>query len=172
MDVLSFLLVPFVASLVYTGILSYLGVHVVERGVIFVDIALAQLAALGAAVAVLFGMDVHGEGAYAVSLAFTFLGAVVFSPVKSRSGRIPQEAIIGITYAVASAAAILAMSKAVGETEHLKDMLVGNILVVSWREVRNTALLCAAVGAFHYLFRKKFLLISTNQAAAEAPGVS
>src|SRR3989304_9276216 len=115
MDVLAFLIVPFVASLVYTGILAYLGVHVVERGVIFVDIARAQLAALGAAVAVLFGMDVHGVGAYAVSLAFTFLGAVVFSTVKSRNREIPQEAIIGITYAVASAGAILAMRKAVGD---------------------------------------------------------
>ena len=172
MDVLAFLSVPFVASLVYTGILAYLGVHVVERGVIFVDIALAQLAALGATVAVLFGMDVHGGGAYAVSLIFTLLGAVIFSTVKSRSGRIPQEAIIGITYAVASAAAILAMSKAVGETEHLKDMLVGNILVVSWPEVGRAALLCALIGAFHYAFRRRFLLISIDPKAAAAQGIS
>ena len=172
MDVLIFLAAPFVASLVWAGILAYLGVHVVERGVIFVDIALAQIAAFGATIAILFGMDVHGVGAYAVSLAFTFLGAVVFSTVKSQNRRIPQEAIIGITYAVASAAAILAMSKAVGETEHLKDMLVGNILVVSWTEVRNAALLCAVVGAFHYLFRKKFLLISMSPAAAQAQGIS
>ncbi|MBI2818515.1 MAG: metal ABC transporter permease [Acidobacteria bacterium] len=172
MDVLAFLLVPFVASLVYTGILAYLGVHVVERGVIFVDIALAQLAALGAAVAVLFGIDVHGGGTYTVSLIFTLLGAVIFSTVKSRSGRIPQEAIIGITYAVASAAAILAMSKAVGETEHLRDMLVGNILVVSWPEVGRAALLCALIGAFHYAFRRRFLLISIDPKAAAAQGIS
>lgn len=172
MDVLTFLAAPFVASLVFTGILAYLGVHVVERGVIFVDIALAQIAALGATLAILFGMDVHGAEAYVVSLAFTFLGAVVFSTVKSRSGRIPQEAIIGITYAVASAGAILAMSKAVGETEHLKDMLVGNILVVSWPEVGRAAVLCALVGAFHYVFRRKFLLLSTNPQAAGAQGIS
>lgn len=172
MDVFAFLLVPFVASLVYTGILAYLGVHVVERGVIFVDIALAQIAALGAAVAVLFGMDIHGGGAYVVSLSFTFLGAVIFSTVKSRSGRIPQEAIIGIAYAVASAAAILTMSKAVGETEHLKDMLVGNILVVSWPEVGQAALLCALIGAFHYIFRRRFLLISLDPRAAAAQGIS
>ena len=172
MDVLAFLIVPFVASLVYTGILSYLGVHVVERGVIFVDIALAQIAALGAAVAVLFGMDVHGEGAYAVSLIFTFFGAVIFSTLKSRSGKIPQEAIIGITYAVASAGAILAMSKAVGETEHLKDMLVGNILVVSWPEVGRAAVLCALIGAFHYAFRRRFLLISVDPKAAAEQGIS
>jgi len=172
MDVFIFLAPAFVASLVWTGILAYLGVHVVERGVIFVDIALAQIAALGAALAVLFGMDVHGSQAYFVSLSFTFLGALVFSTVKSRTRRIPQEAIIGITYAVASAAAILAMSKAVGETEHLRDMLVGNILVVSWIEVGRAAVLCALVGAFHYVFRSKFLLLSTDPQAAETQGIS
>ncbi len=117
-------------------------------------------------------MDLHGAEAYWISLVFTLLGAAFFSLVRSRDSRIPQEAIIGITYAVASAAAILAMSKAVGETEHLKDMLVGNILVVSWREVGTTAILCAAVGAFHYLFRRKFLLISANPEEAEAQGLS
>lgn len=172
MDVLKFLLAPFIASLILTGIHAYLGVHVVERGVIFVDIALAQIAALGATVAILLGMDIHGQGAYWVSLAFTFLGAAVFSVLRSRDSRIPQEAIIGITYAVASAAAILAMSKAVGETEHLKDMLVGNILSVSWPEVGKTALLYSAIGAFHYVFRKKFLAISMDAVAAEAQGIS
>jgi zinc/manganese transport system permease protein len=174
-DVLKFLLAPFIASLILTGIHAYLGVHVVERGVIFVDIALAQIAALGGAVAILLGVDIHGQGgstAYFVSLAFTFLGAAVISVLRTRDSRIPQEAIIGITYAVASAAAILAMSKAVGETEHLKDMLVGNILSVSWPEVGKTALLYSAVGVFHYIFRKKFLAISMDAAAAEAQGIS
>ena len=172
MDVLRFLLAPFVASLILTGIHAYMGVHVVERGVIFVDIALAQIAALGATVSILFGMDVHGSATYWVSLAFTFLGAAVISVLRTRDSRIPQEAIIGITYAVASAAAILAMSKAVGETEHLKDMLVGNILSVSWTEVRNTALLYSAVGVFHYIFRHKFLAISIDAKAAEAQGIN
>src|SRR6266498_4664864 len=124
MEILPFLFWPFMASLILTGIHAYLGVHVVERGVIFVDLALAQIAALGATVAILIGMDAHGGGSYWISLAFTFLGAAVFSLLRVRRQRIPQEAIIGITYAVASAAAILAMSKATGETEHLKDMLV------------------------------------------------
>ena len=122
--------------------------------------------------AVLLGVDVHGAAAYWISLAFTLLGAAFFSLVRSRDSRIPQEAIIGITYVVASAAAILAMSKAVGETEHLKDMLVGNILVVSWAEVGTVAILCAAVGAFHYGFRQKFLLISANPEEAVAQGLS
>jgi zinc/manganese transport system permease protein len=172
MDILPFLLWPFVASLILTGIHAYLGVHVVERGVIFVDLALAQIAALGATIAILIGMDPHGRGAYFLSLAFTFLGAAIFSLARTRRGHIPQEAFIGIAYAVASAMAILAMSKATGETEHLKDMLVGNILAVSRPEVIKTAILYGAIGLFHYIFRKKFLLISTDPAAAEASGMS
>jgi zinc/manganese transport system permease protein len=173
--VLSFLAAPFVASLILTGIHAYLGVHVVERGVIFVDLSLAQIAALGATIALLLpitGGDAHAPITYWVSLAFTFLGAFVFSTIRSRRARIPQEAIIGICYAVASAAAILAMSKATSESEHLKDMLVGNILAVSWPEVGRTALLYGAIGAFHYIFRHRFLMISMDPKSAEASGIS
>jgi len=172
MEMLQFLWLPFLASLVLTGIHAYLGVHVVERGVIFVDLALAQIAALGAVVAILVGVDPHGRGSFWISLAFTFLGAAVFALVRGRRLHIPQEAIIGISYAVASGASVLGMSKATGETEHLKDMLVGNILAVSGPEVAWTAALYAAIGLFHFLFRKKFLLISTNPKAAEAQGLS
>lgn len=172
MEILPFLLWPFVASLILTGIHAYLGVHVVERGVIFVDLALAQIAALGATIAILVGMDPHGQGAYWLSLAFTFIGAAIFAFARTRRGHIPQEAFIGIAYAVASATAILAMSKATGETEHLKDMLVGNILAVDKREVVKTAVLYGAIGLFHYVFRRKFLLISTDPAEAEARGMS
>ena len=172
MDILPFLIWPFVASLILTGIHAYLGVHVVERGVIFVDLALAQIAALGATIAILVGMDPHGRGAYFLSLGFTFLGAGIFALARTRRGHIPQEAFIGIAYAVASATAILAMSKATGETEHLKDMLVGNILAVSRAEVIKTAVLYGVIGVFHYFFRKRFLLISTDPATAEASGLN
>lgn len=172
MEIFLFLLAPFVASLILTGIHAYLGVHVVERGVIFVDLALAQIAALGATVAIVVGMDPHGRGSYWISLGFTFLGAAIFAFARTRRGHIPQEAFIGIAYSVASAMAILLMSKATGETEHLKDMLVGNILAVSWPEVRKTAILYALVGIFHYVFRKKFLLISMNHEKADSLGVS
>lgn len=172
MEIFAFLIAPFVASLILTGIHAYLGVHVVERGVIFVDLALAQIAALGATVAIVVGMDPHGRGSYWISLGFTFLGAAIFAFARTRRGHIPQEAFIGIAYSVASALAILLMSKATGETEHLKDMLVGNILAVSWPEVRKTAILYALVGVFHYVFRKKFLLISMNHNKAEHLGLN
>jgi len=175
LSTLEFLAAPFVASLILTGIHAYLGVHVVERGVIFVDLSLAQIAALGATIALLLpftGQDPHGPWVYWISLLFTFIGAAIFSTIRSRRARIPQEAIIGISYAVASAAAILAMSKATSESEHLKDMLVGNILAVSWPEVRRTAFLYAAVGLFHYVFRRQFLSISVDHDKAEADGLN
>src|SRR5437867_2604211 len=174
-SILAFLAAPFVASLILTGIHAYLGVHVVERGVIFVDLSLAQIAALGATIAILTPVangDPHAPEVYWISLLFTFIGAFVVSTMRGHKARIPQEAIIGICYAVASAAAILAMSKATSESEHLKDMLVGNILAVNWSDVRKTALLYAAIGAFHFIFRHKFLAISMDSVKAEAQGVS
>src|SRR4029078_13698008 len=164
-SMLAFLAPCFAASLILAGIHAYLGVHVVERGVIFVDLSLAQIAALGATIALLLPMsngDPHAPVVYWVSLLFTFMGAFIFSTIRSKRGRIPQEAIIGICYAVASAAAILAMSKATSESEHLKDMLVGNILAVSWSEVAKTAILYGVIGAFHFVFRHKFLAISMS----------
>jgi zinc/manganese transport system permease protein len=173
MDTLTFLLPPLAASLILAGIHAYLGLHVVERGVIFVDLSLAQIAAFGSAVAILvpaIGGDPHSTGVYWMSLGFTLVGAVVFSTVRGQRARIPQEAIIGICYAVASAATVVAMSKATSETEHLKDMLVGNILAVSWDEVGKTALLYGAIGLFHYVFRKRFLALSFNHDAAPNGG--
>src|SRR5207247_9253555 len=111
-----------------------------ERGVIFVDLALAQIAALGAVLAVVYGLDPHGGESYWISLGFTFLGAAIFAVARTRRGHIPQEAFIGIAYAVASAMAILFMTQATGETEHLKDMMVGTILPVSWADGRRAEL--------------------------------
>jgi zinc/manganese transport system permease protein len=171
--VIELLLPAFAAGLVLTGMLSYLGLHVVERGVIFVDLSLAQIAALGATIGVLFGHDIHSRAAYFFSLGFTFLGAAIFAFSRvHRRTRIPQEAIIGIAYAVAAAAAILAMSKVSGETEHLKEMLVGNILSVSWSEIARTAALYIVIGAVHWFLRKKFLVISLDEAEAERQGLS
>ena len=175
LSVLQFLAAPFVASLILTGIHAYLGVHVVERGVIFVDLSLAQIAALGATIALLLpfsGGDPHSPQVYYVSLLFTFIGAAIFANIRVKNARIPQEAFIGICYAVASAASILAMSKSTSESEHLKDMLVGNILAVSWHEVIKTAILYGIIGIFHYVFRKQFLAISRSHGNPEATGLN
>jgi zinc/manganese transport system permease protein len=171
MSIFQLLLPAFVASLIVTGIHAYLGLHVVERGVIFVDLSLAQIAAVGSTVAYLAGYDLHSTAAYLFSLGFTFLGAGIFAFSRvHRKTRIPQEAIIGIVYAVSAALAILVMSKATQETEHLKEMMVGNILSVTWPELGRTAVLYALVGVFHYVFRQRFLLISMDEAEAERRG--
>ncbi len=175
LTILEFLAAPFAASLIVTGIHVYLGIHVVERGVIFVDLSLAQIAALGAAIAVLvpsIGGDPHSPQVHWVSLGFTLLGAAIFSLVRLRRARVPQEAIIGISYAVASAATILAMSQATSESQHLREILVGNIIAVSWPEVLETGLLYVAVGIFHFLLRGRFLAISLDHDAAEDQGLS
>ncbi len=173
MTIFQLLLPAFVASLILTGIHAYLGVHVVERGVIFVDLSLAQIAALGSTVAYLAGYDLHSTTAYLFSLGFTFLGAAIFALSRvHRQTRIPQEAVIGIVYAVSAAVAILVMSKATQETEHLKEMLVGNILSVTWPELGKTAVLYALVGLFHYIFRKRFLIISMDEREAERQGLN
>ena len=170
--ILQFLAPAIAASLIIAGIHAYLGLHVVERGVIFVDLSLAQIAALGAAIAVWQGYDEQTSAVYWMSLGFTLIGAAIFALVKGQKAHIPQEAIIGISYAVASAAVILTLSKATGEAEHLRDMLVGNILSVQWPEVWLTGAIYIVIGLFHYVFRARFLEISLNPGAAVARGVS
>ena len=171
MSIFQILFPAFVAAVILTGIHAYLGVHVVERGVIFVDLSLAQIAAFGGTVGYLAGYDLHSPMAYVFSLGFTVLGAAIFAFTRvHRRTRIPQEAIIGIVYAVAAAASVLVMSKATRETEHLKEMLVGNILSVSWEDLAKTAVLYALVGLFHFVFRERFLLISRDEAEAERRG--
>ena len=171
-SIFQFLLPAIVATLIIAGIHAYLGLHVVERGVIFVDLSLAQIASLGAAIAVWQGFDPHAPAIYWMSLAFTLLGALIFAMVKGHDAHIPQEAIIGISYAVASAAVILTMSKATGEAEHLKDMLVGNILSVQWPEVWLTGGIYVVIGLFHWVFRRRFLEISIDAKAVAARGIS
>ncbi|MEO7132791.1 MAG: metal ABC transporter permease [Vicinamibacterales bacterium] len=172
-SILQFLAPAIAASLIIAGIHAYLGLHVVERGVIFVDLSLAQIASLGAAIAVWQGYDPHTDPQiYWMSLGFTMIGALIFAMVKGHEARIPQEAIIGISYAVASAAVILAMSQATGEAEHLRDMLVGNILSVQWPEVWRTAAIYVAIALFHFIFRKRFLEISVDPHGAAARGVA
>ena len=170
--ILQFLAPAIAASLIIAGIHAYLGLHVVERGVIFVDLSLAQIASLGAAIAVWQGYDAHGPTIYWTSLGFTLIGAVIFAVIKGQDACIPQEAIIGISYAVASAAVILTLSKTTGEAEHLRDMLVGNILSVQWPEVWLTSAIYLVIGLFHYVFRARFLEISLDPGAAAARGVS
>jgi zinc/manganese transport system permease protein len=172
MDVFSLMKWPLIASLILPWLLVYLGLHIVQRGVIFVDLALAQMAAFGTCVALLMGYDVHDWQSYAFSLAFTLAGAVVLTFTRTRDQRVPQEALIGIVYVVAAAAAILALSKSAGGHEELQRSLVGELLVVKPRDVLQTFGLFLVVGAIHFFFRKKFFAISANPERAAAEGIN
>lgn len=172
MSILEIMVLPFVAAIMLSFIQAYFGLHVLDRGIIFVDLALAQIAALGAVCAILIGIDIHGEHAFFVSLSFTAVGALLFTFTKPRDRRIPHEAIIGTIYVVATAATILVLDRAPKEAEHIKHMLVGNILFVDWTELIKTFLLYTGVALFHLAFRKKFLLITYRPHEAAEQGIS
>ncbi len=171
MDILTLMAAPFAACLILAGIHCYLGLHIVTRGVIFVDLSLAQIAAFGAVLALLFGHELASPQAYAVSLLFTFIGAGIFAVSRLREKVIPQEAIIGIVYAVFSAGAILVLARAPHGHEALQTMLVGSILYVNWYDVIKLLLVYSAIGVFHYIFRWKFFLISRDVDEAKRQGI-
>lgn len=162
----------FFELLILVGIHSYLGLHIIRRKVIFVDLALAQIAALGTTIGFLFGIMPGTNGAYWFSLIFTFLGAALFSILRFRNEKIPQEAVIGLTYAIAAAATILIVDKAPHGAEHIKELLTGSILWVKWDTIFNAAIVYLLVGLFHFLFRNKFILISENPEEAYKSGLN
>ncbi|MFC1548318.1 metal ABC transporter permease [Candidatus Neomarinimicrobiota bacterium] len=169
---LELMLWPLVGCLVLTGILVYLGIHVVEREVIFVDLALAQVAALGTLIAFLFGLELHSAAAYGVSFVFAIVGATVFTLTRLKERSVSQEAFIGIVYAFAAAGSIIVLHWAPSEAEHIKHMLVGNILFAKATEIVMIAVIAGIVGLFHYIYRSRFLLISTNFEEAERANIS
>ena len=171
MDALTYIQLPLLECLVLVGIHSYLGIHVIRRKVIFVDLALAQLAALGATVGFLFGIMPETPAALIFSIIFVGAGAAVFATTRMRSERIPHEAVIGLVYAIAAALAILVIDKAPSGAEHLKNVLVGRIEWVLGHEVLTAAIVYAVVGIVHWLFRKPFFLISEDPEQAFARGM-
>lgn len=163
---------PLAACLILTGIHAYLGLHVIEREVIFVDLALAQIAAFGATVGFLLGFGLHSAQSYAISLAFALTGAAIFAATRRRRPVVPQEALIGIVYAVSAAAVILALSRAPEGGEELKTLLVGHLLFVEWQEIAKVAVLYSLIGALHWGARKPLLLISQHPEQAFAQGIA
>jgi zinc/manganese transport system permease protein len=162
---------PLVAAVLFPWLLVYLGTHVVQRGIIFIDIAMAQLASLGICVAVLFHLDLDGYAAFSIALGFTLVGAAIFSFTGKRTSRVPQEAVIGIAYVVAAAAAVLMLSRSAEGDEEIKNMLVGNILLVTPEEVWKAFALFVAVGIFHAVCRRPLLRASFDREAAYREGM-
>jgi zinc/manganese transport system permease protein len=157
---LDLMLPPIVAGLVILAIHSYLGLHVLARGVIFVDLAFAQIAALGTTVAILVGVEHHGTVELLFALGFTLLGALIFSLTRMEKSAVPQEAIIGITYVVASAAVILIAGLTAEGAEHIRETMTGTLIWVDWPTIGKMSAAYAVIGALHFGLRKRFLAVS------------
>jgi zinc/manganese transport system permease protein len=175
---LELMLPALVASLILVGIHGYLGIHIIARGVIFVDLALAQVAALGWAAAGLglshalgesLGIPEHVAG-YAIGLAATLIAAALFSISRMEHDYVPQEAIIGIVYVVASGATILLAAQGPRGSEHVEQLLSGTLLWVGWSEIWKTAIVYAVIGGVHWLLRDRFLTISMTPDEAKQKG--
>ena len=163
---------PLAASLLFPPLLVYLGLHVVKREVIFVDLALAQVATLGTCISLLIGYHFDDRVTFWISLGVTFIGAAFFSWTRStEKGPVPQEAIIGITFVVAAAGVILALSRVAGGKEELEHLLTGDILNVTKGEIGQRVLVFAALGAFYAAFHRRFVLISSDPERAFAAGI-
>jgi zinc/manganese transport system permease protein len=162
------LLWPLVAGFVLTGIHAYFGLHVLARGVVFVDLSLAQVAALGLTVAILSGHSVQSEAGYWYAFTFAIGGAVLFALVRPYEKSLQQEAVIGIVYAVSASLAVLALDRAPQGAEHIKQLLIGSILTVTPPEVAELALLYGAIGAVHLIFRRSLVEVSFDPALAAA----
>lgn len=161
MEIWLVMLKPLVACLLLPGILVYYGLHIVRRGIIFVDLALAQVATLGTCVCLLLGHEAGDPHNYYYSLAFTLAGAAIFTFTRPpHHARVPLEALIGIVYVVAAAAGILLLSKSPHGKEELQKTLVGDLLTVSWQEIWKTAALYACIGVAHWAFRRQFIALS------------
>jgi zinc/manganese transport system permease protein len=169
---LQLMIAPFVACMILVAMLSYLGVHVIAREVIFVDLSLAQMAALGSTTALLSGATPEGPRGLAFALGFTLIGAAIFALTRTKRAnqRVPHEAIIGVVYVVASAAAMLVADKAPRGEEAIKDVMVGSLLWVTWPTIGKLAVVYALVGIYHWMLRYRFLTISLHEEQAESAG--
>jgi len=184
-DALVIMFVPFIACLTLVGIHGYFGIHVLKREIIFIDIAMAQIAALGGTISMILPVEVttawgivsytaHGGGtiAYLFSLVLVTIAAAVFTYLKSEKLYVSLEALIGITFAVATTGAVILIDVGAGGDVHVHDMLVGSILWVKWSQVLKSFIVYSMIGAFHYRFRHKFLSISEDYQKAKEKGIN
>jgi zinc/manganese transport system permease protein len=157
---LDLILVPLVAALVILAINAYFGLHIIRRGVIFVDLAFAQIAALGSTVAFMLGIHTEDATSYLFAFGFTVLGALLFSVTRVEDGHVSQEAYIGISYVVASAAVILLSSFSPEGAEHIKETLTGSLIWVTWPTVAKMAAVYALIALFHWVVRNQMIAVT------------
>jgi zinc/manganese transport system permease protein len=172
MEFIQIMALPFLACLVLTGIHAYLGLHVIERQVIFVDLALAQIAVLGSGFALLLGYSLESISAYWFSLSFAVIGAAVFSLTRLKDQKIPHEAIIGIVYVVSASLLLIVLSFTGEGTEHIRQSLVGNILLITPQELIKMTVLYSVVGIIFFIFKDQFNVLSRDPAKAFKKGMN
>ncbi len=185
MEAVVFMLAPLAACLTLVGIHGYFGIHVLKREIIFIDIAMAQIAALGGVVHILFpaemttawgvaAYETHSTAGitYIFSLLLVTVAALMFASLKSEKLQIPLEALIGITFAVATTGAVIMIDKGAGGDVHVKEMLVGSILWVKWHHITTSFIVYSLIGLFHYIFRDKFMAISESYQKAREKGIN
>jgi len=164
------MLAPAVAALLILVIHAYLGIHIIARGVIFVDLALAQVAALGFTIATLIGFAPGSIAAYLLSVGATLFGALLLSFSRLDHERVPQEALIGVVYVAASAATILLAAQSPSGSEHVEELLTGTLLWVAWPQIGRMALIYAVAAVAHWMLRRRFFTISLEPERAAAEG--
>ncbi len=162
-DILTFFSAPFLTCLILAGIHCYLGFHVLERGVIFVDLSLAQIAAFGSTIALLLGFEKDSASSYFIALGFTFAAAWIFTLGRRYEKTLPQEGLIGVTYALGSAAVILCVDSLAHGSEHVKSLLVGQILWVQWSDLLTITMIYSAIAFIHIKFKKQFFAASQGK---------
>ena len=165
LETIKFMLPPFIAAFIIVGMHAYLGIHVIKRGIIFVDLAFAQIAALGAIVCLLFNLSAKSGYNYYFSFGFILIGSLIFSFVKSGNKQIPKEAIIGIVYGLSLAIAMVIADKISGGGEHIREILTGNILWVNWSIILKILITYIVIAVIHFFARKKFTAITNDYAS-------
>lgn len=171
LDIVQFLIAPLIACATILGLLCYLGMHVLKREIIFIDIALAQIAAVGATFAhVYLGSEEHSLTAYLCAFGFTVLASLFFSQIDKRITQISHEAIIGVTYAISAAASLFILATAAGGDVHMEHMLTGSILWARWSDIAAIAILFGCVGLFHLVFRRHFISLSEDYGSGAVRG--
>ncbi|MBA7694990.1 hypothetical protein ES703_103607 [subsurface metagenome] len=172
-DIIQFLGLPFLECLLMIGILGYLGIHVLEREVIFIDIALAQISAVGSIIAfIIFKTEHHSLLSYICALSFTLIAAAFYSLVRRKITQISLEAVIGVSYAIAAATAFFLLATSAEGHTHIQHMLTGSILWAKWSDILLGGIIFSVTGVFFYLFRKIFKKISNDYKSGVVEGVS
>jgi zinc/manganese transport system permease protein len=163
METVSFLSIQIVLLFVVTSVHTYLGLHVIRRGIVFSDLSLDQLAAFGVIVGIGFGIQGGSAGSYIVSFGAVLIGSVLLAYVKPKNKNIPHEAVIGIIYGLALVASVMVADKISGGMSYVTQTLAGVMLWVNWLLVLVTVIAYVVLSAFHYKFRGKFISITEGK---------